>query len=238
VFGILNLVLGGLSLAGNLCCGLGFAMGYVAIRSVYQSVPPEGQKELDDLWQAFAKNVPGLLPVMIGQVIVALVLAVIQVVSGIGLVRVRGWGRWLCATWGLLEIILVISTMFYQLTYFYPGLQKATDDFEKWMDKQEEKQRKMGQAPPPRQKINMGGGSGNVIADNAVSIVFSGLYLAYGALVFIFMVLPQTGKAIARYNGLDEEFPGQRQDDFYDDDYQRRRRELDQPPGGPAPPPG
>lgn len=238
VFGILNLVLGSISLVGNLCCGAGFALGYVAMRSIYQQAPPEAQKELDDLWAAFSNNVPGLLGVMIGQVVVAVVMGVIQVMSGIGMVRVRSWGRWLCAIWGLLEVVFVIASLFYQMTYLYPGMQKATQDFEKWMEKQEEKQRKMGQTPPPRQKFNMmGGSSGNVIADNALSIIFSGLYLGYGALVFIVMVLPNTGKAIARYNGTDGEFPGQGQDDFYDDDYQRRRRDLDQPPPDVGPPP-
>jgi hypothetical protein len=234
IFGILNLVFGGINLVMHLCCGVVAAGLFFALSSLYQQVPPQDQKELEGLWQAFSNNVPGLIPFVIASLVVSLILGLMQLVSGIGLVKIQNWGRWLCAVWGVLEVVTVSASLFYSIAILSPGMEKAVKDLDQWAEKMEQRQRKAGQAPPPRQKFTTIG-SGNVLLDNAVSIMMSVLNIGYGLAAFIFMVLPQTSQAIARYNAPAEELPPERTDDYYDEEFQRRRRleELPPDPGGP-----
>ena len=77
----------------------------------------------------------------------------------------------------------------------------------------------------------IGGGTGNPIVDNITTIGMSGFSVAYAVAAFIFMILPQTGKAIARYHGKEDGPLQDRPEDLYDEDQERIRRAL-QPPGG------
>jgi hypothetical protein len=235
VFGILNLIFGSLGMFAYLCCGAGVALFYVTMRALWQQAPAEDKRELENLWAVLSNNVPYLVPFVIASVAAALLMALIQIVSGIGLVRIRNWGRWLCAVWGLLEVVLVVVTLTYQVVYLFPGMDKAGKDFQRWAEKQAEKNRQRGQPQPPPAFGQ--GGTGSPILDNALTIVIDVFHLGYGGIAFLFMVLPQTGKAIARYQGQVDDSLEQRQDDLLDEDYQRKRRALDQPPEDWGPPP-
>jgi hypothetical protein len=237
VFGILNIVFGGLSMVIGLCCGLGLLFVYIGVRALYQQIPPQDKEELDQLWAAVASNIPGLVPVLIGSVVASLVLAILQIVGGIGLVKVQDWARRLSAFWAVLQIFSLFGFMYYQLAYQYPGFQKAQEDLNNWAKRLEQRQRQPGQPPPPRQNLNMfGAGTGNPIVDNLFEIGFNVCKIAYAAAVFIIMLLPGTAQAMARYRGEDAGFSPEQQDDSFDEDYLRRRRQLDQPPEEPRPP--
>ena len=244
VFGILQIVFGSMSVAWNLCCGIGAAGIYLLLRNLYQQAPPEAQQELDEVARTFLDNVPGLIPFLIGSLVVSMLLGIVQVVDGIGLVKIRNWARWLCVAWAVVEIAVVAGGLFYQIAILSPGSEKAAQDLERWMDRMEEKQRRKGMAPAPRQKISTG--TGNPVVDNLLSIAMSLFSLGYAALAAVFMILPGTGQAVARYNSPEDEFgpPGGPQD-YYDEEFERRRRSLEPPPGeatgpppAPEPPPG
>jgi hypothetical protein len=238
VFGILNLVFGSLGLVTNLCCGLSIGGFYLMLVSVYQQAQPQDKKELEELWRAFSENVPGLVPIFIGSLVVSFLLAIMEIVSGIGLVRIRNWARWLCGVWAVLQVLTVATSLCIQIVIVAPGMQKAMEDLQKWSERQQQRDRERGknQGAPPLQFNTMGGG--NPYADNAVTVAVSSLSLIYASVAFVFMVLPQTGKAMARYNG--NETPLEDEPDVYDDDYERRRRSPEQPPdaGEPRQPPG
>jgi hypothetical protein len=246
VIGILNLVFGSINLISILCCSIFLVAAFVGLRSLYNQVPPEDQRELDGLWQAFSANVPGLVPFLIASIVVSLILGVMQFVSGWGLVKIQNWARWTCAVWGLLVVVTVTASLFYEVAYVFPGIERANKDLEKWARRQEERQRRMGQQPGPRQNFGSGG-TGNPITDNFLSIFFSVINLAYGAVAFIIMVLPQTGAAIARYHRPEDELAEPDKSDYYDEDFERQRRRLEElprggddarPPGGAPPPRG
>jgi hypothetical protein len=234
VFGILNLVFGSLGLVMNLCCGLSIAGFYLMVTSVSQQAAPQDKKELEELWRAFSDNVPGLLPIVISSLAVSFLLGIMEIVSGIGLVRIRNWGRWLCAIWAVLQVLTVATSLFIQIVVVAPGMQKAMEDLQKWSERQQQRDRERGknQGAPPVQ-FNTMGGSGNPYADNALTVAMSSFSLIYAGVAFVFMVLPQTGKAIARYNGKEDWREGEQ--DLYDDDYERKRRAPEQPPDGGEP---
>jgi cytochrome bd-type quinol oxidase subunit 2 len=234
VFGILNLVFGILGLLMSLCCGLGIAAFLGMMVSISQQAPAQDQKELEDLWQVFTDNVPGLVPFFLCTFVVSFFLAVMQIVSGIGLIRIRSWGRWLCAMWAPLHVLTVMVSLIFQVVVFAPGLQKATEEFQRWAERKQQQDRQKGVnrgAPAPQfQTI---GGTGNPIVDNAVTIATSGFSAVYAAVAFVFMILPQTGRAIARYYGREDRLEDGH--DYYDDDYRRQRRGPEQFPEGGEP---
>jgi hypothetical protein len=238
VFGILNLVFGSLGLVTSLCCGLSIAGFYLMLTSAYQQVGPQEKKELEDLWRAFSDNVPGLVPFFIGSLVVSFVLGIMEIVSGIGLVRIRNWARWLCSVWAVLQMATVASSLFFQIAFVGPGMQKAMEDLQKWSERQQQREREKGNnrgAPPPQ--FNNMGGSGNPYADNVLTVAMSSFSVIYAGVAFVFMVLPQTGKAIALYHGEEDRLEDQQ--DLYDDDYERKRRAWEQPPDNePRQPPG
>jgi hypothetical protein len=224
VFGIINLAVGGIGLLFSLCCGAFSGLGYVGLRKLYEDAGPQDQKEWDDIWHSFSDNVPGLPPFLVAWFAAWFFLAMIQIISGIGLVRIRSWGRWLCATWGLLQFVVTAAALFYLLAVLAPGLEKSAPDLEKWWQKQEERQRAKGQPVQPRQRIDAMGGTGNPLLDNLPMTLLSLFFLIYGGLAFVIMALPQTGKTIARYHGKDDDILQGSADRLYDDEDERRRR--------------
>ena len=56
--------------------------------------------------------------------------------------------------------------------------------------------------------------------------------LGYAGIALLFMVLPGTGEAMARYRGelLDKEMGSPGDDGSQDDEFRRQRRPLDEPP--------
>jgi hypothetical protein len=239
VVGIINMVLGGLSLLtyGALCvCGVGLALIF---RSLYQTMPPQDQKVLDPLWPIFRDNIPGLVPAVIIGVIVSLLLSVMHVIAGWGCVRIKQWGRWTSVVWGVLHVFVLTASLVYMLAVFYPGTQKMYPELDRWLDKIEAEQRAKGQPVQQRTKF-ANSGTGNVIADNIMGILITLVEIGYSAFVAVFMALPATGRAIDRYNRPDgdAEAPQRDSHEYYDDDYERQRRTLGEPGDAPDQPTG
>ena len=124
VIGIINLVLGPLGLAGSCCCGFAAFGLYAAVSAAYQEMKPEQKAEmqdLDDLWSIFAEHMPGIGAFIVASLVSSLVMYLIQTISGIGLVLVRSWGRWLCALWAFLAIISTLAILAYWIAVVTPG---------------------------------------------------------------------------------------------------------------------
>src|SRR5262245_28994127 len=104
VFGIINLVVGSLGAVACVCAGGVFLLMYAGFRSAFQQAAGPEQELLNDMGTAFSKNLPGLVPFMTAYTVIGIVLSVVQIVSGVGLVAIRNWGRWLCAIWAVLIV--------------------------------------------------------------------------------------------------------------------------------------
>src|SRR6267142_2252898 len=144
VIGILNVVFGAMRAVCNLCTGVALGGGYVLVRKLYNDAPPEAKKPLEDVGNSFLDNVPYLVPFLITSLVVSTLLGIMQIVSGIGLIKVKNWARWLCVVWAVLMIVVVAVNLFYQMAVLSPGMEKAMDDIEKVLDRIEQDQRKKG----------------------------------------------------------------------------------------------
>jgi hypothetical protein len=241
VFGILNIVFGSLSVIGNLCCVAGgfglFFMFQTLERTIAndRNVPAAQKKTIQDLFGGLLDIGRDLAPFFMVVMAVGCILGILWLMSGIGLVRVKSWGRWLCVSWGIGFTVFVIAVQFWQLAYIYPAMLEYLPKLEKVMEEIEEEQRRQGQTPPPRQHFDQYAGSGNAIADNIMGLAVAGLEVAYALLCVVWMALPQTGHAIAAYNRKSDDEPGARPGDQYDDEYERRRRRELEPPEGQDP---
>jgi hypothetical protein len=229
VFGILNLVFGGISVLGNACCCLGFAGLLMGLQSLQQPNAPPEQRDVAGMFTAFTDNIPGFQSALGGYLAAAVLLSVMQIISGIGLVWIQNWGRWLCVLWAVLRIAMTVAMFGYLVGLVMPGMPKVAQDMEKWLEKMEEKQRQKGMVPPPRQKLDQAGDAGSA-ANLVLPMASGGFTIIYAFIAFIFMVLPQTGRAIARYHGRDDGLGRPRRDDLYDEDYERQRRPPEPPP--------
>jgi hypothetical protein len=239
VFGILNLVVGTLWLLSALCCGA-FAGGMLALaQSAQQPGAPQDQQEAMGVFKAFTDNIPGLAVAVGIYITCQILLSLMQLISGFGLLWVQNWARWLCAVWAVLAIAFVVVSLAYQVAVVTPAMPEALKDMQKWAEKLEEKHRQKGMPPPVRQQqFNNAAGTGNPFVDNAMIFVWGAFFIAYGLVTFIFMVLPGTSRAIARYHGKSDGQEHDRGDDFYDAEFERRRREQPPPGGGePGQPP-
>jgi hypothetical protein len=238
VFGILNLIFGTIGLLGTCCCGVGLGFVYLGVREAIRQGQQKGAApELQDfqgMLAAVSDNVPGIEAVAIGYLVATFILTLALLISGFGLIAIRPWGRWLCAVWAVLSIAVTVFGLGYMMFVFTPAAPKMAEDMEKWAKKIEDRARQKGQQVPPRQKLNEAARTtGNPILDNLSGIIFTGFELLYPAIAFMFMVIPQTGRAIARYHANDEQQgqPSPEHDLYYGDD-ERRRRPPEQPPQG------
>src|SRR5262245_19730238 len=91
VIAVLNFIFGGLGLLSALCGGL--ALLFVVLMFQNMPAPPGGGpnpgKELGNVFT----SIPGFVPFTIISTILNSVLAIVLIVAGIGLLRMRNWGR-------------------------------------------------------------------------------------------------------------------------------------------------
>jgi hypothetical protein len=245
IFGVLNLVFGTLSILSYLCCSIGGVAAYFFIQAGAQAIAndrnmrPEEREAIQPLMTALLDMFREFAPFLIALCVLGCLLSVVWIISGVGLVRVRQWGRWWAIGWGVCFILLIISSTFWSIAHVNPMMMESLEKLDKALDKIEEQQRARGINPPPRQRLSSMGGSGSVVLDNLLGILIATFEAGYALLLIVWMALPQTAAAIAAYNrqdgdGRDAGEP----DNRYDDEYERqRRRELEGPTGPDSPGP-
>jgi len=238
VFGILNLLFGTVVLGVFSCCGLLGGFSYLGVREAQKEMKDEEKAELEivrELSTVITDNVPGLVPFTVASIAGGLFLAFLEIITGVGMVIIRSWGRWLCVLWAMLSVLGVLAWLFYWFTVFTPGVSKLGPDIERTLKKFETNQQKMGKAPPKRQDFNELTNINEALTGwTMIFLVVAGCYGAYAGLAFLFMIFPGTGEGIARYQGANG-YQGA-SGDLYDDDYMRRRRDSGMPPEGTGPP--
>lgn len=193
---VLNFVFGGLGLLGFFCGG--GALLWMASASPFGGDPVSQALALT--WQAL-RQVPGYVPVAIGQLVVGLVLAVLVIVAGVGLLHLRGWARVLTLVYAVFTILLQIGGVVYTLAVVNPALDRVL--------------------PPMLHRDGAFGPGSN----NLLPIVGALLSVGHGVFVLIALLLPSTAAAFR------DPYGRYREDDYYDDEdeprYDRRRRDDD-----------
>jgi hypothetical protein len=112
VLAILNLVFGGLGLASELCC-LG-GLGWLKI------IGPAQNGSLAALFQ----TVPSYLTFAVVQHVLGLILSALLLVSGLGLLGLRNWARWLAIGYSLASVFVQVYALVVQVFHFDPLIER------------------------------------------------------------------------------------------------------------------
>jgi hypothetical protein len=117
VMGILNIVLGSLALLCTCFEGLGML--------VLSNLPAELRQDPNikaaaEPFEKLMREVPEYLAVFVSQAIAALCLALLLIVSGIGLLYVKRWARLGCIFYVAIRVPLSVANLIYALTVVNP----------------------------------------------------------------------------------------------------------------------
>src|ERR1700730_2842880 len=101
VMAILNMVMGGITLLCGIC-----AAGGNALIATLGSTAQGAGNPVQDMTAFMNKEVPGWQGVEIGRGLVLLLFAVVLVSSGIGLLKMQSWARWVSLVYAAASILL------------------------------------------------------------------------------------------------------------------------------------
>jgi hypothetical protein len=177
VFAILNLVFGGLGILGFLCGGIILAIVFAALSSA-----PAGT--------AFPHFPSGLVTLFVVLFIYGFIMAVVLVLSGIGLLNMKRWGRNTAIAYSIITIVYSIVATVINITYIGPTMQKWQSDLQEEIARD---QQLKGQPPPP----NMYQPSQSPLLNAATSIVGAIFGMAYAIALLVVMYLPHVSAAFA-----------------------------------------
>jgi hypothetical protein len=189
--GILNIVIGSLTLL----CGLCDVLGYAFVGSLMNA--PGENPVLEEL-KYLEKRLPGYLRLEIGRDVVILVLAVLLIMAGIGLLMTRGWGRWLAIIYAFVSIPVHAGWAVYKLGVVLP----LADEWQKEY---------------ARQHLQQMASSRDVYVTGAVLVLaITILPLIYCLILLVFMFLPGLSAVFAQARRPSRD----RRDGGYGDDYE------------------
>jgi hypothetical protein len=210
VIAVLNFIFGGLGVLYTLCGGLAF-LGMILM---FQNLPappgggPNPGKEFGNLFT----SIPGFVPFTIGRTILDSVLAIVLIVAGFGLLRMRNWGRIASMVYAVITILTTVGATAYSLAIVNPAMEKGMAEFQAKMQKMQAQARPGAPAPPP--PAFGGGGVTNVIS-TVVGAVFG---VAYSIAILAVLNLPDVRKAFARAAaGTTDEDDRTREIDYLDE---------------------
>jgi hypothetical protein len=141
--------------------------------------PPTGPNPFAEM-QSMFDAVPGFIPYTIVGSIMGGLMAVVLIVAGVGLLRLRPWAWWACIVYSVYTILATIVNTVYTMAVVNPAMQQ-------WAAEHTQPQ------GAPQMPMMWGGGMSNAIT------VFGGLFaVAYPIALLIVMFLPQVRAAFGR----------------------------------------
>jgi hypothetical protein len=207
VMGILNLVFGSIMLLCFMCNGIQVVMQLGGNRPGALNDPNDPTTKMLDFMKA---EIPGFMTVQVLSLAVHLILTLILLVSGVGLLNMKGWGRIGSIFYAVSSVLVEIASLIYQLVYVNPVMNR-------WL--QGEFQRAKVPGMPDASFLST--------LMNIGAVVGAVVLMTYAIILLIMMLLPKVSAAFAGTSSdvLSEE---RRDEDYYDEGYERRRREPDQ----------
>lgn len=216
VMAILNMVMGGITLL----CGLCAAGGNALLAAMATSAPGAVGNPVQDMTTFLNKEVPGWQAVEIGRGILLILFAIVLVVSGIGLLKMQKWARWLSVSYAVVSLLFTLGYTVFELGLVLP----ATEKYQK-----QQEQLNKSVAPPP------GFQAGQRVGSMVGIVIASGVSIAFAIALAIVMFLPDVAAAFAGKNqkrhrrdygedDYEEDDERDPEDEDWDDDYPRRRR--------------
>ncbi|HEV2948728.1 MAG TPA: hypothetical protein VGX70_15240 [Gemmataceae bacterium] len=122
VIAVLHFAFGGLGLLGDVCAGGMFFAGGGSMFTGFGGNQSPHQKQLQDEMQRAMEGGPAYKIVQFGEIAWDLAISFTMITSGIGLLKLRPWGRNLSVIYALLSIALKIFSIVYVLAFTQPAL--------------------------------------------------------------------------------------------------------------------
>jgi hypothetical protein len=124
LMGILNLIVGGLGILIGSCSCTCVSAGFWAIGAVQdQSLPADERLEIEMI-EYVIKEVPYYREVEIGRGVLTVLLSALLVISGLGLMNLEAWGRWLSLGCALLLMVLHLGYVLYEFEFVIPARER------------------------------------------------------------------------------------------------------------------
>src|SRR6516225_9584844 len=135
------MILGGLGIMGLLCCG---ALISLIVAGVGFFLLKGGQLLPPAFVLRYASFNAGLV----------LLTSVLLLISGIGLLKMKSWGRWLAIVVGGIMILAPIAGVLFNILYFSPAMEQLNQERQTEQEKAVRSLREQGivvnpQQPPP-----------------------------------------------------------------------------------------
>jgi hypothetical protein len=212
VMGILNIIFGSLGLLCSLCSGI-MVLTNMAGANAGVGGPNNVQVEMMKMVEA---EVPAYQAVQIAQVIFYFILSVMLLMSGIGLLNMQNWARMAAIAYAVIDIVVRIAALVYQLAFINPVMMRAMD---------RAMQLQMQQFPGPNRPPvpNMSALTGII---NVVTVIVALVVIAFDVILLIIMLLPRVAAAFALRPPPDDD--ERRDGDEDEDDLDRERRRRDE----------
>jgi hypothetical protein len=120
VIAILCFVFSGFGLLA-LLCGAG---SLVFLRSIAPNLPPApggGKNPMEGMIEMY-DTIPGFWAWVTYSLVSGPIMAIILLIAGLGLMKMRPWSRWLCLGYCIYAILMAMVTLYYQLVFINPAM--------------------------------------------------------------------------------------------------------------------
>src|SRR5947209_6665959 len=124
VMGILNIVIGGLTLLCGLCVGSLFLFTGALFRQPMPVPMGPGGQPFGDVWEATRQQLAWYSRFAIGIEILNCSLAIALIVTGIGLLTMGRWARVASIVCGVVAVVTQLAGFVVRFTYVYPELDR------------------------------------------------------------------------------------------------------------------
>jgi hypothetical protein len=186
VIGILNIVFGGWGVVTYIATGLSIAMMMVMSKTPASAVNPLG-----GMIDFMEKEVPGYMAIMIGSSVGAMTLMILLIVSGIGLIKMRQWGRWLAMSIATFNMLWQLVGVVLALLLFTPALMKWNKHALEEMQKQNP-----GMASQMQMQMDL---QNNPTLNNLSPILVALFVSSYALVILIVLLRPSVARAFAEH---------------------------------------
>ncbi|HEY7313586.1 MAG TPA: hypothetical protein VH643_29820 [Gemmataceae bacterium] len=171
IVAILHFVFGGIGLLCNLCGGLMDAMGTPQAQA--RAADPQQARRKEVTEQVLSEKIPLYRAYTVGNRVSSLLSCLLMIASGVGLMLMQSWGRWLSVVYAALSILVNLVVLVYTIVFFTPAY--------------EEVYRRL---PPQSDQERIAKDVAQVAGPG-----FACFVLIYPALVLVVMLLPSVGAA-------------------------------------------
>lgn len=190
IIAVLNFVFGILGLLGSLCGGGIFLFGVIMMDTLAKQPGQPGKPNPFQGLPPIGEGIPGFLPFMVSSLVLGCVMALCLIIAGIGLLKMKGWGRSLSMFYAFVTILTTLVSTSYTIAYVNPGMEKWNTEFQQKL----QANMKQGGGPPPANPMGQGGNA-------ALSIAGAVFGIAYAVAILVVLNLPDVRRAFARAAG-------------------------------------